>query len=38
VPYEEVKERIRSALADELTQQRYIDKLRRATLVEFRAK
>jgi peptidyl-prolyl cis-trans isomerase SurA len=38
VPYEEVKEQIRGVLSDELTQQRYIDKLRRGTLVEFRAK
>lgn len=36
VPYADVKEQIRSALADELTQQRYIDKLRNATLVELR--
>lgn len=37
VPYAEVKEQIRSVLSNELTQQRYIDRLRRGTLVEFRA-
>ncbi|NOT06753.1 MAG: hypothetical protein HOP28_00970 [Gemmatimonadales bacterium] len=36
VRYEDVKEEIRNGLADQLTQQRYIDKLRRATLVEIR--
>ncbi|HEV8358058.1 MAG TPA: peptidylprolyl isomerase [Gemmatimonadales bacterium] len=34
--YEDVKERIREGLADQLTQQRYIERLRRATLVEMR--
>ncbi len=37
VRYEDVKEQIRSGLSEELTQQRYIDKLRAATLVEVRA-
>lgn len=37
VRYEDVKEGIRDGLADQLTQQRYIEKLRRATLVEVRA-
>jgi peptidyl-prolyl cis-trans isomerase SurA len=36
VRYEDVKERIREGLSDQLTQQRYIDRLRRATLVEVR--
>jgi peptidyl-prolyl cis-trans isomerase SurA len=36
VRLEDVKEQIRGALADQLTQQRYIDRLRRATLVEVR--
>ena len=34
--YEDVKERIREGLSDQLTQQRYIERLRRATLVELR--
>jgi peptidyl-prolyl cis-trans isomerase SurA len=37
VRYEDVKEQIRSGLSEELTQQRYIDKLRAATLVELRS-
>jgi peptidyl-prolyl cis-trans isomerase SurA len=37
VRYEDVKEQIRSGLSEELTQQRYIDKLRAATLVEVRS-
>ncbi|HEU5217466.1 MAG TPA: peptidylprolyl isomerase, partial [Gemmatimonadales bacterium] len=37
VRYEDVKEQIRTGLSEELTQQRYIDKLRAATLVEVRA-
>lgn len=36
VRYEDVKEQIRSLLTDRLTQQRYLDKLRRATLVDVR--
>jgi peptidyl-prolyl cis-trans isomerase SurA len=36
VGYEEVKEQIRQGLIDRLTQQRYIDKLRRASLVDVR--
>ena len=36
VRYEDVKEQIRAGLSEELTQQRYIDKLRAATLVEVR--
>jgi peptidyl-prolyl cis-trans isomerase SurA len=36
VRYEDVKEQIRSILTDSLTQERYLDKLRRATLVEVR--
>ena len=36
IPYADVKEQIRKVLAQELTQQRYIDRLRRATLVEIR--
>lgn len=36
VRYEDVKEQIRSGLSEELTQRRYIDKLRAATLVEVR--
>lgn len=37
VRYEDVKEQIRTGLSEELTQQRYIDKLRAATLVEVRS-
>jgi len=37
VRYQDVKEQIRSGLSEELTQQRYIDKLRAATLVEVRS-
>ncbi|HEV8196941.1 MAG TPA: peptidylprolyl isomerase [Gemmatimonadales bacterium] len=37
VRYEDVKEQIRSLLSEDLTQQRYIDKLRAATLVEVRS-
>jgi peptidyl-prolyl cis-trans isomerase SurA len=37
VRYEDVKEQIRSGLSEQLTQQRYIDKLRAATLVEMRS-
>ena len=36
VRYEDAKEQIRQALVDRLTQQRYLDKLRRATLVDIR--
>ena len=36
VRYEDVKEQIRNALTDRLTQDRYLDKLRRATLVDIR--
>jgi hypothetical protein len=36
VRYEDMKERIREALSDQLTQQRYIDRLRKATLVDVR--
>ena len=36
VRYEDAKEQIRQVLMDRLTQQRYIDKLRRATLVDVR--
>ncbi len=36
VRFEDVKEQIRAGLTDQLTQQRYIDRLRRATLVEVR--
>ncbi len=34
--YEDVKERIREGLSDQLTQQRYIERLRKATLVDLR--
>ncbi len=36
VRFEDVKEQIRGGLTDQLTQQRYIDRLRRATLVQVR--
>lgn len=36
VRYEDVKEQIRQGLLDQLTQQRYLEKLRRATLVDVR--
>ena len=36
VRYDDVKEQIRTLLTDRLTQQRYLDKLRRATLVDVR--
>lgn len=36
VRYDDVKEQIRSGLSEDLTQQRYLDKLRAATLVEIR--
>lgn len=38
VRYEDVKEQIRSGLAEQLTTQRYTQKLRRATLVDIRTK
>jgi len=38
IRYEDVKEDIRSRMNDMLTQQRYIDRLRRATFVEVRVK
>lgn len=37
VRYEDVKEQIRQGLTERLTQQRYIDKLRRASLVDIRS-
>jgi hypothetical protein len=37
VRYEDVKEQIRAGLSDQLTQERYIEKLRAATLVEIRS-
>jgi peptidyl-prolyl cis-trans isomerase SurA len=36
IRYEDVKEQIRTGLVERLTQQRYLDKLRRATLVDVR--
>jgi hypothetical protein len=36
VRYEDVKEQIRRQLAEDLTDQRYIDRLRRSTYVDIR--
>jgi hypothetical protein len=36
IRYEDVREQIRSGLVERLTQQRYLDKLRHATLVDVR--
>jgi hypothetical protein len=38
VRYEDVKEQIRTGLTEQLTTQRYTQKLRRATLVDIRNK